>query len=342
MLPTSARACVLGLRGTTILSCPVQAQEHSSQQAVINEKPAVEGDIIVTAQKRSERLLDVPLSITAVSGEALQDRQINSPEQLEQVVPGFTYQKSSFGAPVFTLRGIGFYNLSASVSPAVSIYLDQVPLAYSAMAQGAALDLERVEVLKGPQGTLFGQNSTGGAINYISAKPTSHPAAGFDLTYGRFNAVEAQGYISGPITSTLKARLFARYESRDPWQRGYAPNDLKFGANPNDELGRHRFSPAACWSIGNRARPSSFTSPQRAGRIIPTVRQRSSCNFFRAFRSTCSTKPFSMLIRTRRSPCNRCRATLAWRDGIEVRTLRAGRASTSSRQIPKLILTSLR
>src|SRR3546814_10113108 len=70
----------------------------------------------------------------------------------------------------------------------------------------SAFDLERIEVLKGPQGTLFGQNATGGAINYIAAKPTGDFAAGMDLSYGRFNEVNAEAYVSGPLTDTLRAR----------------------------------------------------------------------------------------------------------------------------------------
>ncbi|MDW3355843.1 Plug domain-containing protein, partial [Escherichia coli] len=76
------------------------------------------------------------------------------------------FTKSQDGTPLFTIRGVGFNDYTLGASPAVSVYVDQVPLTYSAYTQGATLDLERVEVLKGPQGILFGQNSTGGAINY--------------------------------------------------------------------------------------------------------------------------------------------------------------------------------
>jgi outer membrane receptor protein involved in Fe transport len=89
------------------------------------------------------------------------------------------------------------------------------------MSRGAVLDLERVEVLKGPQGTLFGENSTGGAVNFIAAKPTATPQAGGELTYGRFNQFDTEGYVSGPIGETLSARLAVRHESRGDWQTGY-------------------------------------------------------------------------------------------------------------------------
>lgn len=178
-------------------------------------------DIIVTAQKRSERLRDVPMSITAASGEQLKEQGITTPEQFEKLVPGFTFNKTLFGAPVFFIRGVGFSDYSIGNSPTVAIYVDQQPVPYSPMARGVALDLERVEVLKGPQGTLFGQNSTGGAVNFIAAKPTSELEAGFDLTYGRFNEVNAEAFVSGPLASNLLVRLAVREESRGNWQRGY-------------------------------------------------------------------------------------------------------------------------
>ena len=189
-------------------------------------------DIVVTAQKRSERLADVPLSITAVTGDQLAKQQITTPSDLERIVPGFTFQPSGFGAPVFTIRGIGFFDTALTVSPAVSVYLDQVPLPFSVEAEGVSHDLDRLEALKGPQGTLFGENSTGGAINYIAAKPTQDLHAGASLTYGRFNEVDADGFVSGGLSDTLSARISARYERRDDWQYSYTRND---------SLGKRRF-----------------------------------------------------------------------------------------------------
>ena len=220
---------------TLALATMAQAQETGAA-----ESTGVD-EIIVTAQKRAERLIDVPLSITAASGEQLSKLGVSNTEDLEKVAPGFTFQRSSFGTPVFQIRGIGFYDTSVGASPTVSLYVDQVPLPYSSMARGAAFDLERVEVLKGPQGTLFGQNSTGGAINYIAAKPTRDVSAGFTLDYGRFNETNVQAHVSGPITNTLTARVAGRYEYRDGWQVGYEPNDSRLGKAPGDRLGKRRF-----------------------------------------------------------------------------------------------------
>ncbi|WP_209047604.1 TonB-dependent receptor [Rhizorhabdus histidinilytica] len=182
-------------------------------------------EIVVTAQKRSENINKVGISITAVGSEDLAQRGVADVSDLVKVVPGFNYTPSAYGTPVYTLRGIGFYETSLGAAPAVSIYVDEVPLPFSAMATGAALDLERVEVLKGPQGTLFGGNSTGGAINYIAAKPTPDFRAGADLTYGRFDRAEIKGYVSGPLSDTLEARLAVQYTHSGDWQRSYTRED---------------------------------------------------------------------------------------------------------------------
>jgi iron complex outermembrane receptor protein len=178
-------------------------------------------EIIVTADKRSESINKVPLAITALSGDSMKDQNITSVEDLALVVPGFTYAASLLDTPVYSLRGVGFYETTLAAYPDVSIYVDQVPLPFPVLTQNVSLDLERVEVLKGPQGVLFGQNSTGGAINYIAAKPTSTPAAGVDFGFGRFNDVRVDGYVSGPIAENLTARFAFQTEQMGDWQRSY-------------------------------------------------------------------------------------------------------------------------
>src|SRR3546814_11119508 len=115
-------------------------------------------EIIVTAQKRSSVLFDVPMSITAASGEQLAKQGITDTAQLAKLWPGFADQQVNYGNPVFAIRGIGFVDNSVTAGSTVSVYIDQIPLPFVAMTRGATLDLERVEALKGPQGTLFGQN----------------------------------------------------------------------------------------------------------------------------------------------------------------------------------------
>jgi len=145
-------------------------------------------EIIVTADKRSESINKVPLAITALSGNALQDQNIHSVQDLALVVPGIHLR--SFAASI--LRYIPCAESGSTRQPLPRIRMSaftsiRFRFPSPVLTQNISLDLERVEVLKGPQGVLFGQNSTGGAINYIAAKPTDKPEAGFDFGYGRFN-----------------------------------------------------------------------------------------------------------------------------------------------------------
>jgi len=192
------------------------------------------GDIVITATKRAQSLNDVPLSVNVATGDQLKSRGIGDVADLAKLVPGFTYTESAFATPVYTLRGVGFYDTSIAAKPSVSVYVDEVPLPFSIITKGATLDLERVEVLKGPQGTLFGQNSTGGAINYIAAKPSNVLEAGATVGYERFGLFKADGYISGPITDTLGARLAVKTEQGGAWQRSLT--------RPGDTIGNKRFT----------------------------------------------------------------------------------------------------
>ncbi|BBF69986.1 TonB-dependent receptor [Sphingomonas bisphenolicum] len=189
-------------------------------------------DIIVTANKREQSVNSVGLTITAASSEELSNRGISGPADLAKLVPGFTFTQSIYSTPVFTLRGIGLYDATFGAAPSVSVYTDQIPRNVPVMSDGLDLDIERVEVLKGPQGTLFGQSSTGGAINYIVGKPTADFAAGFDASYERFNRAELSGFVSGPLADGIRARLAVKDVSGGAWQRSLS--------RPNDENGDQR------------------------------------------------------------------------------------------------------
>ncbi|MFV3075437.1 TonB-dependent receptor [Niveispirillum fermenti] len=187
--------------------CAQEAQRPSTDLASGPAAVFELEEIVVTAQKRSERLSDVGMAITAATGDQLRLQNIRDVNGLVKIDPSFVVTESNYGAPVYSIRGINYNDFSLSASPTVSVYQDEVPYAYPALTKSATVDLQRVEVLKGPQGTLYGQNATGGAINYIAAKPTSSLSAGVDATYQSYNQVNLGGFLSGPLSDTVGGRI---------------------------------------------------------------------------------------------------------------------------------------
>jgi len=187
--------------------------------------------VVVTAQKRSEAINAVPMAISSFQGEELEAVGIHDTRDLGKLVPGFTAADSGFDTPTYTLRGVGFADSSFATTSTVGIYNDEVSLAYPIMSKGPDLDLRRVEVLRGPQGTLYGRNATAGAVNYIANKPGPRFASGADVSYGSFGRVDAEGYVSGPISDSLRGRLAASSTtSQEGWQIS--------NTRPDDRLGK--------------------------------------------------------------------------------------------------------
>ncbi len=163
--------------------------------------------VVVTANKREGYVNAIPTSISAFAGEDLKAVGIADTRDLAKLVPGFTFADSGFNTPIYTLRGVGFADSSFANTSTVGVYADEVSLAYPVMTKGPNLDLLRVEVLKGPQGTLYGRNSTGGTINYIANKPTRYFASGVEVGYGSFGRFDAEAFVSGPIGKSLRVRF---------------------------------------------------------------------------------------------------------------------------------------
>jgi outer membrane receptor protein involved in Fe transport len=217
LLSTSALIAAMGLApglGLAQTAAPAAAQSAPSAA----DAPTA-GEVVVTAQKRTESIMKVGMAITANTGEQLRVKRVTAVADLTRIEPSLQFSQTQSGTPVYTLRGVGYFEQSLSASPTVSLYQDEVPFPFPVMSRGVLLDPERVEILKGPQGTLYGQNATGGAVNFIAAKPTASFAAGIDESFGRFNDNLLDGFVSGPLTPTLSARLSASTENGGAWQK---------------------------------------------------------------------------------------------------------------------------
>ncbi|MFT3977840.1 MAG: TonB-dependent receptor [Sphingomonas bacterium] len=214
----------------------VAAQSASAQQAdqpAANSTAAQVQDVIVTAQKRSERLQDVPIAVTAITAEAIQNRRTLDLVDLSNQAPGLQIKSDDNGAnPRIFIRGVGVNDFNPATNSAVGIYADGVYVASPLAQRLAFFDLQQVEVLRGPQGTLYGRNTTGGAINVTSKLPGNTTEADISAEYGRFNSVNVQGGVSVPlIADKLSVRVAGLYQRDD----GYTLNRVTghYGNNTN-------------------------------------------------------------------------------------------------------------
>lgn len=192
------------------------------------------GEIVVTAQKREERLLEVPISISVMQGDDMIKNGINSTVNLSQAAPGIVTVNNGFGfLPV--VRGIQSTGTSPGDETNVAIYLDDVSIGTPIAGFFDLADIERVEVLKGPQGTLYGRNATGGAIKIVTRKPSFDTAGQVSADYGfHYNELKVTGFVTGKISDTLAGSLSATYRSSDGFIKGTGPNvGRSFGGADN-------------------------------------------------------------------------------------------------------------
>ena len=198
---------VLSVTIASLLAADISAQDS---QPVFEE-------VLVTAEKRSESLQDLSQAITVLTGEDLDTRQVTSFVDLSAIAPGVNIAKNEGFKTVITIRGVGNEaNQNAIANPSVSYHLDGIYVASPFALQTDFLDLERIEVLRGPQGTLFGQNSTGGAINVITTAPSMDSSFGkADLTLGDYGLVKARAAYNLPLSDTLALRASVISNKRD-------------------------------------------------------------------------------------------------------------------------------
>jgi iron complex outermembrane receptor protein len=180
-------------------------------------------EVVVTAQKRVENVQDVPISITAFSAEALANRGVSEIASIGNLVPNVTLDAGtpfSGSSSVLSayIRGIGQNDFAFNLDPGVGVYLDGVYLARSVGANQDLLDIERIEILKGPQGTLFGRNTIGGAISIVTRKPEDHLAFAGEVTTGRYDRIDVKAAIDVPLASNLFSTISISSKHRDGYQ----------------------------------------------------------------------------------------------------------------------------
>lgn len=217
---TISAATIIGLIGAGVALALTNISQVSAAQLE---------EVLVTAQKRQESLQDVSLAVTAVTDTRLDDGIISDASDLQALIPNFSVG-DDFGQAKIFIRGIGLNSSFAGVDPSVALHLDGAVVSQSYAQLGVFFDLDRVEVLRGPQGTLYGRNATGGSVNLISKKPTEEFEGHAAVTIGNYQKLDVTGAVSGPLTDTVQGRLSFKTNSHE----GYGNNEVS-GNDIDDE-----------------------------------------------------------------------------------------------------------
>ena len=213
---------------TSALVCALASE--APRQAVAQEPPPRETprgveEIVVTAQRREENLQQVPIAITAYTADTIESRDIKSVADLEFSTPSFVYAHV-VGTAQPTIRGVGSDLYTVSGEPGVALYLDDIYLGRTFLPQVALTQIERIEVLRGPQGSLYGRNTSGGAIKFVSKRPTDELDASASVQYGSFDQFVGKGSVAGPVVrDVLKGRLSLFGEAHDGWTENLATGE---------------------------------------------------------------------------------------------------------------------
>jgi len=222
MLRRTVTQCLLAAAGAAAIA-PLASAQDAARSGGLEE-------IIVTAQKRVESAQDVPIALSVFSAADLRASNIRRIEEIVLRTPNFTMMRVNVGEPQFYIRGVGSNSDSAAGDPTVGIFQDEVYIGRISGAAFDVFDMERVEVLRGPQGTLFGRNTSGGAVNFIPNRPDQDFFASAELSLGNYDSIEGRAVLNGGITDSIAGRLAVSHRQHG----GYSEN-ITTGAELDDE-----------------------------------------------------------------------------------------------------------
>lgn len=216
-----ARRCLCACSTLALVAAgvsPALAQNTDDEGQVPEAASGVTGDgavIIVTAQKREESIQDVPIAVTAISGEGLDDYKIETGAELLRAVPNVNFSKSNFSMYNFSIRGVGTKAISAASDPAVAVSFNNTALARNRLFESEFFDMARIEVLRGPQGTLYGRNATAGVVNLIPALPTDELEGSVKAEVGSYSTRRLNGMLNVPLGDTFGVRVAGQWTKRN-------------------------------------------------------------------------------------------------------------------------------
>lgn len=189
-------------------------------------------EVIITAERRSQNIQEVPLSVAAIGGDELALGKVSDLNDVGFKVPGVSFNIFNVGEPRFYIRGIGNSSDSAASDQAVGVFLDEVYIGRTGGVSFDLFDLDRIEILRGPQGTLYGKNTNGGAINIVTTRPSQETDRRLSVSAGNYGLFNVKGLIAGGLTDTVSGKLVVQYQDRDGYSRNViTPGEVKTMGN---------------------------------------------------------------------------------------------------------------
>lgn len=229
--------------GGVALSALLLATGGTAHAAASSGGGTVLGEVVVTAQKRSENLQKTPIAVTALTSSKIEQGNLAQPVQLQFNVPSMTFGNSD-GYSYLTLRGVGNDVTTTAAESSVATYLDGVYTGQTIAESIPTYDLQRIEILRGPQGTLYGRNTTGGVINYITKPPSFEPGANAAVSYGNYNAVQTDVGVTGALVpDKVAGRLSFHFGEHDGYRFNIARNERDYADRNISGRGAVLFKP---------------------------------------------------------------------------------------------------
>ncbi|WOF42322.1 TonB-dependent receptor [Sphingopyxis indica] len=279
------------LIGSSILAVAVATPAFAQDEGA-PQRDAFGGEIVVTAQRQSERLQDVPIAVSAFSSEALEAQQIKTPSDLQLTLPNVTFTKTNFTGASFTIRGIGDLCVGTTCDSATAIHLNGDPLFSTRLFETEFFDLERVEVLRGPQGTLFGRNATSGVVNVITAKPKLGAfEAAAEGEYGNYDSIKGKAMVNIPLGENAGIRVAGIYLNRDGYTKNTFLNTRIDDRDLYSVRGSFRWEPTPDTTIDLMG--SYFREKDRRTRIQKQLCQRDPTGILGCLNTRLDSSPFN-------------------------------------------------
>ncbi len=240
------QASFVGFKSVTA-DFDVQPGRNNLDIKMESEDVKLEG-VTVTSQKREQQILDVPITMSVINSKFIEDNNITELDKLSEYVPGLLIRMQGVDRPSFVIRGLTSDEVSPAAQPRISVFYNNVPISRANGAAVELFDMQQVEVLKGPQGTLFGRGAEIGAVNYLSNKPTNNFSGSVDAGFGTYGQKEVSGSINIPV---IKNKLFVRAAGIYDYQDGYIKNTFGGSLNGRNTIAG-RFSATYLPSASNK------------------------------------------------------------------------------------------